>query len=102
MVSVIGRLVRFEALPDDGVPKTGVVSVGEVKVLLVNVCESVVPTMRPLAGKVSPVTALAIPAVRLAAVPVNPVPAPEKFVARTVPTTSNACPGLVEPIPTFA
>ena len=41
------------------------------------------------------------PMLRLEAVPVSPVPAPIKFNALTVPWTSKACPGLLDPMPTL-
>ena len=44
---------------------------------------------------------VAVPAVRLVAVPVRPVPAPLKDVALTMPDTSNFWEGLVMPIPTL-
>ena len=46
--------VRLVIIPDAGVPSAGEERVGEVNVLFVSVCASVVPTMMPDTGKVSP------------------------------------------------
>lgn len=69
-----GKPVAFVSVPEAGVPSAGVTNV-----LLVRVCVSVVPTIRPLAGNVWPVTEVAAR-----------VPEPEVANDAPVPTTIAA------------
>jgi len=89
------------ATPNTGVTKVGLVST--TNFVPVPVCEAmdvVLPTLVMTPVKLALVVTL--PAVKLAAVPVNPVPAPVNEVAVTVPLTSKAVAGAVVPIPTLA
>ena len=88
------------ATPNTGVTKVGLVST--TNLVPVPVCEAMevaLPTLVMTPVKLALV--VTFPAVKLAAVPVNPVPAPVKEVAVTVPLTSKAVPGAVVPIPTL-
>ena len=55
-----GSPEQFVRVPEAGVPSAGVVKVGEVRVLLVSVCESLIPTMAD-AGAVKDVPQLLLP-----------------------------------------
>ena len=88
------------ATPNTGVTKVGLVSTTNfVPVPVCEAMEVVLPTLVMTPVKLALV--VTFPAVKLAAVPVNPVPAPVNEVAVTVPLTSKAVPGAVVPIPTF-
>jgi len=52
--------VQFVSVPDAGVPKAGVVNTGEVRVLLVSVCISLIPTIAE-AGAVRDVPHVLLP-----------------------------------------
>lgn len=47
-IPLTGKPLQLVNVPDDGVPSAGVVNVGDVRVLLVNVWVSVVPTTSPV------------------------------------------------------
>jgi hypothetical protein len=59
----IGNPVAFVRVPEAGVPRAGVVKVGDVSVLLVSVCESVVPTIVPVGAATEDVKVVADPAI---------------------------------------
>jgi hypothetical protein len=122
----IGKPAQLVNVPELGVPKTGVTSVGDVEstvapdpvevvtpvpplatdkvpvvpatigkpVQLVNVPEAGVFKVPPL---VSAAAVVALPAVKLAAVPVKQVPAPENDAAVVAPVTTRVPPTVALP-----
>jgi len=93
--------VQFVKVPEAGVPRAGVVSVGEVRVLFVSVCVSV---------KVATVESMAIVPLVVITPPLKPVPAvievtvplPEEAVPHStpVPVDCKTCPFVPTPLDT--
>jgi hypothetical protein len=82
----LGSPVAFVKTSAEGVPSAGVVSVGDVSVLFVRVCVSLVPTIVPVGAATLEVRVVALPAMPICPVvsPLIPLDPPLPFAADVI------------------